>query len=182
VYKRQEERDRLTWLDHGQRTFTSQTGAELSAQLGALAADTLGLAGDDPRIDRLRDMLSLAVQVTDTGEETEIDGYRCRRWVVEQSLGGQTTVSELWLTRDIEVDRALLQRVSQPTLAVLSGGTGAVAELARLEGFPVRSTAMLEVMGRRGRTETRLLSVATVPVPAAHFRPPPGYAPTDQGP
>lgn len=172
------ERDRFTWLDHEARTWTSQTGAELRRQIAALAADTLGVGVDDPRLHQLRRMLNLAVRVTATADEGEIDGYRCRRWLVEQRMGDQTTLSELWLTRDIPVDWPLLQRLSQPTLAALPGGERALEELARLEGFPVRAFASLEVMGRPGRSVTSLLEVADVTVPAAHFLPPPDYGPS----
>ncbi len=170
--------DRLTWLDHGNRTWTSQTGAELSRQLAAIAADTLGVPDDDPRLDQLRRMLNVAVKVTDTEEEDIFDGYRCRRWVVEQRMGDQSTVSELWLTGDLPVDWALLHRITQPTLSALPGGQNALAELARLDGFPVRSFAVLEVMGRKGRTETRLVSAESVEVPEGHFLPPEGYLPS----
>jgi hypothetical protein len=171
-------RDRLVWLDHARGTYTTQTGPQLRRQLAALAADTLGLAADDPRLERLKSMLDVVVKVTATDDVAEIDGYRCKRWIVEQAMGEQTTISELWLTRDIPVDWDLLHRISQPTLAALPGGTAAVSELARLEGLPVRSVAVLEVMGRKGRTESRLASVRTVRVPASHFAPPAGYTPT----
>ncbi len=170
--------DRLTWLDHASGTWTSQTGRELSRQIALLAADTLGFASDDPRFARVRDMLNVNVKVTDTEEDAEIDGYQCRRWLVEQRMGDQTTVSELWLTRDIVVDWELIHRITQPTLAALPGGPDALAEMARLDGFPVQSFAVLEVMGRKGRTETRLLSVETVEVAEDHFLPPRDYKPS----
>jgi hypothetical protein len=76
--------DRLTWLDHRARTWTSQTADEVREQVAALAADSsaVGLAGDE--MDRLKSLLRVAVSAKDTGEEREIAGYRCRRWVVEQ--------------------------------------------------------------------------------------------------
>ena len=85
------------------------------------------------------------------------------------------------VTRDIPVDWPLLQRLTQPTLAAMPGGNDALAELARLDGFPVRSFAILEIMGRRGRTETRLLSVETVEVPRSRFQPPEDYGPSTAG-
>jgi len=120
-------------------------------------------------------MLRVAVSVTDTGEEVEIDGYRCRRWIVEQRQGKHTTTTETWLTRDIAVDWNLLHRISRPTLAALEGGRQALAELSRLEGFPVRSASVMEVMNRPGKATTRLLAVETEMVPPEHFLPPAGY-------
>lgn len=167
--------DRLTWLDHRARTWTSQTADEVREQVAALAADssTVGLAGD--RVDRLKSLLRVAVSAKDTGEDAEIAGYRCRRWVVEQRLGDQATTSEIWLTRDVDVDFALLNRLARPTLAALPGGEDALVELSRLDGVPVLSTAIMTVMNRQGRTETRLVSVDKLVVDPGLFMPPAEY-------
>jgi len=167
--------DRLTWLDHQARTWTSQTAGEIQRQLAYLATDTLDRRKQDPRLARLQTMLKVSVHVTDTGEETEIDGYRCRRWIVEQRQGGHTTTTELWLTRDIAVDWDLLHRITRPTLVAMEGGRQALAELSRLEGFPVRAASIMDVMNRPGKATTRLLAVETEMVPPEHFLPPEGY-------
>ena len=167
--------DRVTWLDHQARTWTSQTASELQRQLADLATDTLDRRRQDPRLARLRTMLKVSVAVTDTGDRSEIDGYHCRRWIVEQRQGDQTTTTELWLTNDIVVDWNLLHRITRPTLAALVGGRQAVAELSRLEGFPVRAASVMDVMSRRGRATTRLVAVETEMVPAEHFTPPADY-------
>jgi hypothetical protein len=167
--------DRLTWLDHRARTWTSQTADEVREQVAALAADSsaVGLAGDE--MDRLKSLLRVAVSAKDTGEEREIAGYRCRRWVVEQRLGDQSTTSEIWLTRDVDVDFGLLNRLARPTLAALPGGDAALVELSRMDGVPVLSTAIMTVMNRRGRTETRLVSVDKMVVDPGMFMPPAEY-------
>ena len=170
--------DRLTWLDHQARTWTSQTAGEMQRQLAFLATDTLDRRKQDPRLARLQSMLTVSVDVTDTGEENEIDGFRCRRWIVEQRQGNHTTTTELWLTRDIVVDWDLLHRITRPTLAAMEGGKQALAELSRLEGFPVRAASIMDVMNRPGRASTRLLAVETEVVPPGHFLPPSGYRPS----
>ena len=170
--------DRLTWLDHEARTWTSQTATELQRQLAILAADTAGRESQDPRLARLQTMLKVAVAVTDTGEEREIDGYQCRRWIVEQRQGDQTTTTELWLTGDLVVDWNLLNRLTRPTLAAFEGGRRALTQLSRLEGFPVRAVAILDVMNRPGRSVTRLVATGAEMLPPSHFLPPEGYRPS----
>ena len=168
----------LTQVDHVTHTWTSRSADEVGQLLAALAADTSST--DTPTaIDQLRSLLKVAARVSDTGEEAEIDGYRCRRWIVEQRYGPQHSTTELWLTRDIELDYGLLQRATRPAMQALPGGPAALAELSRLEGVPVRSSGLLRVMNRDGSTQSRLLSVETVTVPAAFFQPPADYRSAD---
>jgi hypothetical protein len=170
-------RDLLAQVDHERQTWTVRTAAQVRDQLAALA-DTTGRAPSATsrdRRERLRSLLRVAVRVTDTGEEQEIDGHRCRRWIVEQQLGRQSITTEVWLTDQLDVDHALLHQVTRPALAALPGGEQALAELSRLRGVPVRSTSIIRALGRRGRTETELLEVSRETVPPAHFAPPPGY-------
>lgn len=170
--------DSITWVDHVSQTWISRTTNDLLHQIAALAtADTV--EAEDQRLARLQSMLTIAASVTDTGEETEIDGYRCRRWIVEQRLGEQVANSELWLTTDLTVDWELLQRIQRPTLTALKGGPAALAELSRLEGFPVRTTAILTIMGQPGKGSTRLIATGVETLPASHFLPPAGYRPSD---
>jgi hypothetical protein len=168
-------RSRLTTLDHAHRTWTTLTTDQVAAQLAFLAADTTG--GADLPTSRLHSLLKVLARVTDTGENAEVDGYRCRRWIVELHLGNQITSSEIWLTRDIPVDYALLHQATQPALAALPGGQQALAELQRLEGVPVRSASNLRILSRKGHSESRLLSAAAVEVPGNWFDIPPDYAP-----
>ena len=121
----------------------------------------------------------VAARVTDTGENAAVDGYRCRRWIVELHLGNQITNSEVWLTRDIPVDYELLHQATQPALAALPGGPQALAELARLEGVPVRAASNLRILSRQGHSESRLLSFTTTTVPGDWFDIPADYAPAE---
>lgn len=170
-------RGELTQVDHADRAWTSRTTQDVEAVLHALLGDE-GVApppaGDD-RLARLRGALKIAARVTETADTETIDGYRCRRWIVEQRLGDQHITSELWLTGDIDVDQALLHRATRPALLALPGGEAALAELARLRGVPVRSTSNIRLLGGEGRTETRLLAVETVRKPRSFFRPPADY-------
>jgi len=172
-------RGELTFVDHRTRTWTTQTTLQVQQQLAALAADTAAasLLGDE--VDRLRSLLKVAVRVTDAGESAEIDGYRCRRWIVEQRLGPQHLTTELWLTRDIDADYGLLHQATRPALRALPGGEAALRELSRLDGVPVRATGLLELMNREGRIESRLVGTETMRVPSDFFRPPADYRPAE---
>lgn len=169
------ERHRLTFLDHATRTWTTQTTAEIQRQIQDLADAAADTTSDDQQLDQLRGMLEVAVKVTDTGEEARIDGYDCRRWLVQQFLGDHLVSSELWLTLDIELDFGLLHQATRPAMLAMPGGQAAAAELARLQGVTVLATTLMRLQEYQARTETRLLAVEEVTVPAGFFAPPPDY-------
>ncbi len=163
----------LTMVDPHDRTYVRGTTAEVFQQLAALAADTL--RSPDRKTRLLQSMLDVDARVTDTGEVEVIGGYRCRRWVVEQRFGTQQTTSEVWLTTDLDVDVTLLQQATQPALAALPGGEDALAELSRLEGMPVWTTSLMQVLGQTTRSETRLVAADLDTVPVSFFLPPEGF-------
>lgn len=164
----------VTHVDHAQRTWTRASSEALSEALALLAADTVQAA--DRRTHNLQSLLKVSARVTDMNEARTIDGYPCRRWVVEQQFGDdQHITTEIWLTDAIAVDAGLLQRVASPSLAAVPGGEQALAELSRLQGIPVRSASLRRLMGGDSRSESRLVKVETVQVPADFFMPPEDY-------
>jgi len=167
----------VTMVNHVDRTWTTMSAAEVQAQLNQLALDNS--ESGNMQLERIKDMLDVAARVTDTGQTETIDGYQCKRWIVEMNMGKQETTSEVWLTKDIDVDYSLLQYISTPALSAIPGGKGALRELAKLEGVPVLSTALLRIMNREGQSESRLHSVDTVQLSPDFFLPPTDYADTD---
>jgi hypothetical protein len=170
-------RELITNVDHETRTWTRQTRTEMAAQLDALARDTVG--SDDRRTRQLQRLLDMKARVIDTGETDTVDGYPVRRWIVEQSFGGQRITSELWLTEAIDVDYDLMLRTTQAPLLALPGGAEVLTELGKLRGVTVRSSAVLEVFGRTSSTNARLVAADLDTVPVSFFAPPGDYAPAD---
>lgn len=172
-------RGALTFVDHDARTWTSQTTEQIQRQLAALAAAAPDHEPGDERVALLQDMLTLSIKVTDTGENTRLEGYDCRRWILEQQLGEQLVTTELWLTEDIEVDFHLLHHATRPALLALPGGQAALQELSRLQGVTVLATTLMRVQQHQGRSQTRLLAVDEVRRPRSFFAPPPDYQAAD---
>ncbi len=175
------EAGRLTHLDHKTRTWTSMTTDEVRQQLSDLAAAAPDEIAGDEQAAHLQRLLKVVVSVSEMDDEAVIDGYNCRRWVVEQRLGDHLVTTELWLTRDIAADTALLHKATRPALMALPGGQMALTELSRLDGVPVRATSLVQLdFQMAGRSETRLLAVETLPVARSHFAPPAGYRQSEE--
>jgi len=167
-------RGEFTQVDHAERHWTRASAADISLALATLAQDSV--QGVDRQTRMLQKLLNISARVTDMDESRTIDGYPCRRWVVEQSFGEQNTRSEVWLTDAIAVDSTLLQRVTQPALAAVPGGRQALVELSKLRGVPVRAAAFHTILNRETRSESRLVSVDEMTVPLSFFSPPADYA------
>jgi hypothetical protein len=162
--------ERMMVIDHGARTYLEVSLDDASKLMAAMAAapDT----ATHPRDRLLHGMYRVSAKVTETSERTRIDGHDCRRYVVELHLGDTHTVSEQWVTGDLQIDDQQLRRASFAALLGLPGAAEAMTELARVRGIPVRATTLTTVLGREVRSETRLAEVAAVEVGPDLFTPP----------
>jgi hypothetical protein len=167
--------ERMLMIDRGARTYLDLSLDEAGRLMAGMAAapDTASL----PRDRLMHDMFRVAAKVTATEERSRIDGYDCRRYVVELHLGDTQLISEQWVTRDLELDDTQLRRASFATLLGLPGAADAMVELARIDGVPVRTTTITTLMNREIHSETRLAEVAKVLVEPDFFAAPAGYQP-----
>ncbi len=165
--------ERMMVIDRAARTYLDVSFDEASRLMTALAAapDT----AVHPRDRLLQGMFRVAAKVVETADRERIDGHDCRRYVVELRLGDTHMVSEQWVTEDLQIDDHQLRRASFAALLGLPGAAEAMAELARVQGVPVRTTTLTTLLNREIRSETRLADVSVVQVDPALFAPPAGF-------
>jgi hypothetical protein len=165
--------ERMMVIDHAARSYLDVSFAEASKLMAGFAAapDT----ARHPRDRLLRGMFRLSAKVTETTDAERIDGHDCRRYIIELRLGDTHIVSEQWVTGDLQIDDRQLRRASFATLLGLPGAAEAMAELARVQGVPVRTTTLTTLLNREIRSETRLAGVARVQVVPEFFAPPAGF-------
>ncbi len=165
--------ERMMVIDHAAKTYLEVSLDEASKLMAATAAapDT----AIHPRDRLLHGMFRVAAKVTETADVDRVDGHDCRRYIVELRLGDTHIISEQWVTSDLGIDDRQLRRASFAALLGLPGATEAMAELARVQGVPVRTTTVTALLNREIRSETRLAEVATVQVAPDVFTPPAGF-------
>ena len=137
---------RMIVIDHAQKAFLDVSLDDAGRLLSGLA--TRPDSSSHPRDRTLRGLYRVAAKVTDTGEKAPINGYQCRRYVLELHLGDTQMISEQWVTQALGIDDGQLRRASFAALLGLPGGVEAMAELARVQGVPVRSTTITSLFGR----------------------------------
>ncbi len=168
-------------LDRKNRTYLNLTFDEASHLLSQLAAVADTTDSRTPRTRQLTEMVRVSARVVDTGDDETINGYHCHRYIVEIRMGDATTTTEQWVTRDLKVDLGLLRRASFATLVGLPGGAAAMAELAKVQGLPVRATTIIDVFHRQVRSTTDLVAAQERRVSPKLFEPPPGYIANEAG-
>jgi hypothetical protein len=74
------------------------------------------------------------------------------------------------------MDYDRFQRLSLTLAAMQPGGAGGVAELAKVDGFPVYQVVRVDMGGTTARSSEKLESVEEKDPPAGLYDPPAGYA------
>lgn len=118
------------------------------------------------------------IEVTETGEKRQIDGYPARRVTVlaQSAAGGARFEYELWLSDEVPGGGDLYRAILREFGAVDVVLRPLARRLAELPGFPVlrRSVTTFET-GLRSVDERRLVSVEERPLPASIYEPPASY-------
>ena len=152
--------ERMLMIDRGARTYLDVSLDEAGRLMAGMAAapDT----ATHPRDRLLHGMFRVAAKVTDDrARRSRIDGHDCRRYVVELHLGRHAAWSaSSGSPATSQIDDPQLRRASFATLLGLPGAAEAMAELARVQGVPVRTTTITTLLNREIRSETRLAEVA----------------------
>jgi len=146
---------KLYILNHGDKTYTALTLADLEKSQG--------------------DPLKTSIQVTPTGETRKIKGWNARKYKVRISnVTGLDLETTTWASTDVESHGALT-RLAVSLSALQPGGAVWGRELAKIEGFPVLNESSVTMSGSRFTTREELVAVAEKEAPAGQYDPPAGY-------
>jgi hypothetical protein len=123
------------------------------------------------------EMWKLTARVATTDESKKIGDWNARLFEVElTNPAGLAIRTELWATRDLPIDYDRFQRLSLTLAAMQPGGAEGVAELAKVDGFPVYQVVRVDMGGTTARSSEKLESAEEKDPPAGLYDPPAGYA------
>jgi hypothetical protein len=174
--------DKKTWtlLDHNSKSYT-----ELSMDLGKAAG-----IQDMPAEERaqfqnfMKNMMKIDISVSETGESKTINGWKCRKYIqkIETAMG--PSVSNIWATREIDIDQDLYARFTASLLAQQPGlresMDAMIAEMKKIKGISVLSETTMTLMGQEIKSSTELIECREAKAPAGTFDLPGGYKKKDQ--
>jgi len=89
------------------------------------------------------------------------------------------TVSEVWATEDLKVDKKLYDRLNTAMMANMPGIQKAIKdirkEIEKIKGVQVKTVSKQEIMGKTRTTTTELLTYKEADAPANLLDIPDGY-------
>lgn len=121
-------------------------------------------------------MQGMSAKVTDTGETKTINGWNCRKYLVEMNMGmAGTTSSESWATEDLKIDYLKYFTAASAMMASMPGFENIIQEMRKIKGFVVYQTTKSKMMGGEVGSTTELLEASEKAAPAGTYDLPAGY-------
>lgn len=133
-----------------------------------------------PGMEQSVEMWRLEATVTPGEERRKIGEWNARRYTIElTNARGLAVRTEMWTTTELGVDLEAYHRLARQMLALQPGTAELLAEMAKVEGFPVLQETTVDAGGSTVTTREELVSVETKQPPPDAYGPPEGYELTD---
>jgi hypothetical protein len=123
--------------------------------------------------------MQIKATVTPTDETKKIEGYECKKYDVDFTIGMGKISSIYWVTPDIKIDYDMLYKIQNAMMLRMPGSMEAMKELEKMDGFPVYTETTANMMGASIKSTTKLLKYAEKSAPAGTFVLPEGYKETE---
>lgn len=133
-----------------------------------------------PEMKAQMDQMMQAMQMTATVEPTDetktINGWNTRLYhVTLSSQMGITVNSQVWVTKDVDVDLAAFKEMTRALASMQPGAAAAADELLKIDGVPVLAETEITGMGGGGKQTEELVSATTQKAPPGTYEVPEGY-------
>lgn len=129
-----------------------------------------------PMIEQMMEQMAPQVAVETTDEEDTIGDWEARKSIITVTAPmGITITHEVWLTNEIDVERRGYDEATRALSGMSPIGGDWVEELSDLEGFPVLTETLTEVMGRETVSRERVVSAEETTAPEGTYELPEGY-------
>ncbi len=169
-------------IDHNKKTY-----AEMSADWSKMMDEMMGDATDEEKAQSAEMMKamteammgSMEITVTPTDESKEIKNWSTTKYIMEMSMPMGKTTSDMWMTKDIDIDYEAFKAVASGSMALMPGYEKVLEEMNKVEGITVYSVTEAQVMGTAVRSTMELLEHVEKDAPAGTYDIPEGYKKVD---
>jgi hypothetical protein len=160
--------DEVVIVNHADRTYTA---LELPVDFRKLMP---------PGMQQSAEMWKLEAKVTPGEERRKIGDWNTRRYTIELTNAmGLAVRTEMWTTTELGFDLEVYHRLARQMLALQPGTAELLAEMAKVEGFPVLQETSVDAGGSTVTTREELVSVETKEPPPDAYGAPEGYERND---
>ncbi len=134
-----------------------------------------------PMMEQMSGMMNASASVAETGKSGSYGGYDCKFYKVDISMAMMSTTMNTCVTKALPFDFSRYRELVEAQ-AEMFPNTKWMKELAKLEGFPVRSETTTTMMGKSFGSWQEVESVDDLAAPAGNYGPPAGYTEQDFNP
>lgn len=115
-------------------------------------------------------MSQMKITVTPTTETKKIKEWNATKYTMTMSGQMFTMTSDMWVTKDIKMDSAAFTEMHGSMMSLMPGGSAMVAELKKIEGFPVLTErTQTPMMGGEMKEKEEVTAVETKDAPEGTF-------------
>jgi hypothetical protein len=119
---------------------------------------------------------AVSATVTRTDETKTIGDWSVRKYIMDMNLMMGTGTSEIWVTKDIDLDYSQYHRLMTSMLSMLPGFEKIWEKMDRIDGVTVLSEDTMNMMGATVKSSTELIEHEEKPEPEGIFEIPVDYS------
>ncbi len=157
---------KLFWINHPEKQYSS---IDLPIDFKKLVPPEMA-----PMMEQMAGMMSASAQVSETGKTGSYGGFDCTFYKVDISMAMMSTSMNTCVTKKLPIDYSRYQELVASQSEMFPNMKW-MKELAKLEGFPVRSESTTTMMGKSFGSWQEIVSSEEVSAPAGTYGPPAGY-------
>ena len=124
-------------------------------------------------------MGSASCTVTPTDETKKFGDWEARKYNVKTSIMMMNLDQEMWASEDIEIDADLFHALNSGLMTMMPGADAILKEMVKIEGVPVYSKTVVNIMGTAVNTSSELVEYEEKDAPEGAFEIPEGYTKVD---
>jgi hypothetical protein len=127
------------------------------------------------QMSQMMQMMKLDAKVTPTEETKLVGPWKARRYDVAVTSAMMQMKMQVWASKDVKIDYSAFTSMYEQTKLLAPGMEAMVAEMRKIEGFPVASEGSMTMMNSEVKTSEKTVSVEEAAAPAGIYDPPAGY-------
>lgn len=128
----------------------------------------------------IKDMSKISITVRSTEEKKKIGDWTCKKYIQTTTTSTGPSMTEIWATRDIDLDYDLLNRMYAASMMMMPSMKDSIddimREMRKIEGVTVYSSSTTTVMDTQIKSSQELLAYADRDAPEGFYEPPKGYS------
>lgn len=125
--------------------------------------------------DQMLQMMKMEATVTPTAETRTIRAWNCKRYNVTVKMAMGETKMTLWASPDVKFEFPATELFDTMKYALTPGMEAMAKEFKKIDGYPVLTETVAQMMGAEVKSTEELVSVETKAAPAGTWDVPAGY-------